>query len=341
MSFAMRTIAFTFPPGNRNSPATFGTDDSYTGYERMNGSFPRPQRRPRTPAALLLLAGLVCVLVIGGGACERPNSPTTQIPKMRVVATVYPLADVARQVGGPFVDASWIVEGGQSLSGVRSTEELRNRLSNADFVICTSPATEPWATAGSTTDTPQRQRVIRLDLLNSAQQNAVVGLLWLDPVITKDLARELGARLFVSHPDREKYFHERTNEFVVELDSLVQQYQSKFLATRNKKVLVLNTDFNPLLYRFGLEPIQPTEAMLTGLNDTDVAVLKVAARDQGTRLLLAPADLPEAVSKDIASRTGLQIVPIDVLGSSAGGGKTYLDMLKSNLEQLLQAMAYQ
>src|SRR4051812_21433201 len=125
-----------------------------------------PMRVPLLPRLGLVVPPRLSVLLLpllllaGAGGCERPSSSTSQIPKMRVVATVYPLADVAREVGGPFVDASWIVEGGQSLTGVQSSEELRNRLSNADFVISASPSTEPWANTGNISDPYQRQRMI-------------------------------------------------------------------------------------------------------------------------------------------------------------------------------------
>ena len=79
----------------------------------------------------------ILLLLLGswgpGLGCDRaPAKAPVPIEKVAIVATVYPLADIARNVGGPYVSASWLIESGQSLSGVQSNVDLRNRLRSAD-----------------------------------------------------------------------------------------------------------------------------------------------------------------------------------------------------------------
>ncbi|HEY7086480.1 MAG TPA: metal ABC transporter substrate-binding protein [Tepidisphaeraceae bacterium] len=294
-------------------------------------------RTTASPGIFLLLLTLL-PLTLAPAGCDRSGLGTSQVSRIKVISTVYPMADIAKQVGGPFVDVSWMIEGGQSFEGVQSTPELRGRLNDAQLLI--TNGTERWANQDAG-DPFQRQRLIRLDLLNSTRQTPGIGRLWLDPVIAKDLARELCARLLVARSEHEQYFRDRTNEFVADLDATVQQYEVKFVAPRNRKVLVMGPEYNPLLYRFGLEPIQPVEASATTLSDEAVTTLRDASKQNGTTLLLIPSDLPAVISRDIAFRTGLQVVPIDSLGSSADGGRTYITMLRSNLDQLLAATTFQ
>jgi ABC-type Zn uptake system ZnuABC Zn-binding protein ZnuA len=276
-------------------------------------------------------------LLLGG--CEQPTPNPSQIEKTKVTATAYPLADIARQVGGPFVEESWIVESGQSLKGVQATPDLRARLGSAQLVI-SNGVDDGWASE-TLASLSQRQRVVRLDLLASTKQMPVVGMLWLDPILVKELARELSGRLLMTHSDREKYFRERADQFAAQLDSVMNEYQPKFQEVRNRKVLVTTGDYNPLLYRFRLEPIQPMDANPMSLDDSQVSVLKLTAKQRGTTLLLVPHDIPSVVSQDISVRTGLQLVRIDALGGSGQGGRDYLHLLRFNLEQLLQATTFQ
>jgi ABC-type Zn uptake system ZnuABC Zn-binding protein ZnuA len=307
MDFAMRTIAL--PPRHSN---------------------PDFARFIRT-CLVLALSNLL--------GCDNPPPNPNKIEKTRVVATVYPLADIARQVGGPFVEDSWIVESGQSLTGVQSTPDLRARMGSAQLILSNGVA-DAWASE-ALSNPSERQRIVRLDLLASAKQVPVVGLLWLDPVLVQDLGRELAGRFLLNHPDREKYFNERADALAGQLDTLIREYQPKFLDVRNRKVLVISSDYNPLLYRFGLEPVQPVDALFMSLSDSQVAVLKLTAKQRGTTVLLVPHDLPKVVAQDISFRTGLQLVMIDSLGGSGQGGHDYLGLMRYNLDQLLQATSFQ
>ncbi len=100
---------------------------------------------------VLILAAILLLLIVPG--CKRPN-PAADVPeKVSVLGTVYPLADVARQIGGDSVDISWVLEDGQANEDVRVTPELHERLTRADLIIAAGSG-EPWAVGGF--DDPDR-----------------------------------------------------------------------------------------------------------------------------------------------------------------------------------------
>jgi zinc transport system substrate-binding protein len=276
---------------------------------------------------------------VAGIGCDR-SAPKAAVPteKVNVGATVYPLADVARVVGGPYVTASWIVETGQSLQGVQGDSEARNRLRSSDLIV-TGGASEPWASEGYS-DPIKAQRIIRLDTLPCNHDKAQVGLLWLDPVVMQDFSRELSARLTVLRPKHAAILRDRAADYVAQLQAVIDEYEAKLSGARTKKVLVLSNDFNPLLQRFGLSPVLVVEASPTQMRESDWGLLKAAVREQKTRLLLVPTETPAGVKRDLEQRAGVQVVPIDTLGTSAAAGRnTYLEILRYDLEQLLTATA--
>lgn len=306
---------------------------------RSAGDMGKVHRLVRAWRRLLIRSRLPIVLILSLtllSACDRSASTSSSAQKVPVLATVYPLADVAKQVGGPFVDVSWVVESGQPIVNLDPGSAVRGRILSARIVL-TGGATEPWVIS-DVGDPFQSQRLVRLDLLLSSQRTPAVGLLWLDPVIVQDAARELFARLLVLLPTQEKALRDRTNEFVSAIDGVLREYQPRFLNAQNRRILVLSTEFNALLLRFGLEPVLAVSAQPTQLNDQAIKLIKAAADERGTRLLIVPADTPAVVSRDLQVRGGLQIVPIDRLGSSAAGGRnTYIDLLRYNLDQLWRA----
>jgi len=284
---------------------------------------------------LLLLTALVL------SACDRKPQASTPEEKVTVVGTVYPLADVARQVGGAYVDVSWIVESGQTVFQNDPPSEARSRLRTANLVFM-SGSTEPWAFEGIG-NAFQQGRIVRLDSQElRTSEMSDLGFLWLDPLRVQAGTRELCGRLQVLRPKHSGEFQSQADLLSSKLDAIVKEYQQKLADAITRKVLVLSPDFNALLRRFSLIPVQPVTTLPTRLSDADVLLIKREADQNKTRLLLIPSDTPAAVVRDIESRASVHVVLIDCLGSSAAGGRnSYLDLIHYNLEQLLHATTVQ
>src|SRR5437764_7069881 len=96
----------------------------------------------RVIGILFMLAALLGGVAALSG-CDRQStsasSPTGAVASdkepVHVLATVYLLADIARQIGGDQVNAEWYVESGQSLNELVETPERRNQFRSADIVL--------------------------------------------------------------------------------------------------------------------------------------------------------------------------------------------------------------
>lgn len=286
-----------------------------------------------------VLKTLFLLLALVAGACDDSPSVTPSVQKVSVVASVYPLADPARQIGASLVDVHWIVESGQSVSGV-SAAEVRNRLRSSDLILA-SGIIDQWATLGS--DDPLLQsHLLRLDTLPSTRESLPAAFLWLDPVAMEEAAREFSNRLCVLRPLHERAIRERAERYIAAIDAVHKANQFKFVNAQTKNLLVLNEDFTPFLRRFGLLAVSSVQAQATQITSQEISILKDIGRQNNTRLLIVRSDAPPAAINDLAMRSGLQIVLLDALGSSAAGGRgTYLDLLKFNLEQLSKATIVQ
>lgn len=281
---------------------------------------------------------LLAMLLLGG--CKPAPTATEQSRKLSVVATAYPLADIARRVGDGLVEVSWVVEAGQSLRGVRPDVELRNRLRSADLVLM-GDITENWATEGSGSG-EHYSRILRLEALPAAREAAQPGILWLDPTIMKEAIGDLVMRLRVLRAKASADITARGDELIGEINAAVQQYQPGLQKAENRRILVLNDDFSPFLKRFSFQPIQTVDVQPTRLTDENIRLIQYVSRQNNTSKLVIPADTPIAAVADLRVRTGLQLVLLDALGTSAAGGRnSYIELLKWDLEQLTKATMLQ
>jgi zinc transport system substrate-binding protein len=283
------------------------------------------------------LTKIVCLVVcILGAGCNRgtSNAPRPK-EKPTIVASVYPLADVARQIAGDTADVSWIVESGDSVAGLNPSANARSRMETAGILFVGGEA-ESWAVSGGSQY--QHSHMVRLDALNMQTVQPQRGFLWLDPLVVADGAREVSARLQVLRSDQQQAIKARSDAFVQSIDAFMRKYQPALADAQTRKVLVLSSDFDPLLRRFSLTPVMTIAASPTRLTDSDIRIIRQMADENKTRLIAIPADTPAIVARDLELRASLQTIPIDALGSSAAGGRnTYQELMKYNVEQLLHA----
>jgi zinc transport system substrate-binding protein len=275
------------------------------------------------------------MLLLAAG-CGRTRAKTHE--KLSVSATVYPLADLVRQVGGSYVDVSWVIESGQSLDGSGIDPELRNTLRNANLIVLNG-VTEPWADEGAR-NPYAHERMLRLDNLEAAAKSGSRpgAYLWLDPAVMRNAAIELGERILIQRPEYQKQVRAQAQAFAQKLDELTDEYRAKFKKAQTRRILVLGPEFDGILNRFGFVIVPTVDASPMRLSEDDLRTIKRLANENDTHLLMVSADIPSATARDLELRGGFQIVRIDCLGSSGSGGKnSYVQLMRFDLEQLLNA----
>ena len=80
--------------------------------------------------ASCFIAVLIAALSCAGGGCKRTKANSDD--PVDVLATVYAMADIAKQVGGDYVTAEWYVEDGQSLTELSETPQRRQQFRAAE-----------------------------------------------------------------------------------------------------------------------------------------------------------------------------------------------------------------
>lgn len=266
------------------------------------------------------------------GACERKPANALDLEPRRVVATIYPLADIARCIGGKQVEVRWFIEDGQSLSDAPSG--AIGPLQVADLVISRGVA-DSWATLQAN-DPASASIYLRVDLLDAAEGRA--GYLWLDPRVARELADKIRHRLTEQRPEYADYFHDNEQALDSALDALVEQYKARIAAQppERRRAMVSNSDFLPLADAIGMELIPvalESNEQQRAMEFDDIAR---RARAAGVTRIFIPVDRTPAYRRDLANRTGLEVRTLDPLGSSAPavGRSTYLEIMRYNLEQL-------
>lgn len=270
-----------------------------------------------------------------GAGCERPAAQTTAPePPLRVAASVYALADLAREVGGRHVQVSWVLERGQSLDGFQPSPAQAGVVRNADLVLA-GGMSEPWAVEGFAGQI-QSNRIMRMDLLSEAADLPLGTALWLDPAMGKTYADELSRRIILLRPGNEAELQENARRLKGQIDALQTEFAEPLESVKDKSVIVLTEHFDALLARYGIRPRLVLRAVPQRLGEMELMEIRRDARERKIEFIVLDTSTPEALMRVVAAKTGLKTVEIEVLGSSspATGPDTYLKLCRHNLQEL-------
>jgi ABC-type Zn uptake system ZnuABC Zn-binding protein ZnuA len=265
--------------------------------------------------------------------CGRPPTPAST-PHVGVCATVYPLAAVAREVGGELVRPDWILDLGDPLSGFSASSAERQRLRSVDFVVCDGLRTEGWA-AQDIASMKQTGRVIALETLGAARTAPATGYLWLDPMVIRDLIPRLADDLAHKLPRYRDDLRQRSDKLVADLDAVVARHPKQ--SFEGARVMTVSTQFDALLSRCGITATN-IEANPLRLTDNEIYRLRTRSKEEGLLALLLPFDTPPGTVADIEARTDMRVILIDHLGlANLPGHQSITEIVDYNLTQLQTA----
>jgi ABC-type Zn uptake system ZnuABC Zn-binding protein ZnuA len=293
--------------------------------------------------------GLLIAAVVAGAGCDRegarsPARGTSQAapgPKVMVIASIYPMADMATRVGGAdWVKVEWLVDAGRRPEEVEGDNSARRRADNAVAVITAGPWDNGWALPDVAPDS-RRERVIDPAQMPAAQGADADAYLWLDPAVLRQMVERLRIRLTVYDGRHEADVRAGAAAYQAEVDAVVGEMKAGLAVFKGRKVLVVRSVWGPMLARYGLEQVAPvtgvTEERLTATDFKDRIV--PAAKAIGAKAIFVDEATPAGVRQQIEDRTGLRVLTLDAVGSSAAEGRsTWAKVMRYNLGQLRKGL---
>lgn len=286
---------------------------------------------------------LICIALLG---CDRSSPDASKgggggaegSSKITIVASVYPLAEMAQRVAGSWADVQWLVEAGRRPEQAEGDPETRQRAGKAAAVITAGPW-DAWALTDLSTDARAAHVIepARMPAARDAEPNAY---LWLDPPVLREIVERLRVRLSVLDPKREAGLRTNAAAYTAEVDAVDGEWAAALAGAKGRKVLVVRPVWNPMLTRYGLEPIAPVNAPEERLTPADFKDRIVpAARAAGVKTIYVDDATPRAVRQQIEDRTGLTVLTLDAVGTSATAGRnTWAKVMRYNLEQIRKGL---
>ena len=270
-----------------------------------------------------------------------PVAPVETTPDIRIAASIFPIAAIAREIGGARVAVRTIVPSGSDPHNFEVTPAMARAVDDADLVFFIGGHFDGWAMGHRQRSRPSSyiefQEVLKDSLIKTVQE--VNPHLWLDPLLAKSMGQAIKARLAQTDPANRAYYEERARSFAVRIDSLDAAVRSRLAECGFRDFVSFHPAWTYLARRYGLEEHGSIE--LTPEQEPSAkwiaGILKMMQRE-GVKYIVAEEFSNRALAETLARDAQAQVIVLDPLGAEDRPGRSsYFELVNYNLARIEEA----
>lgn len=286
------------------------------------GRKPHPFFHARSIAALLLL----CAVLLPGCAAKQPDSG-----KLRVIASIEPLAWFVERIGGDRVAVSVMVPAGGNPHTYEPTPRQMEEVSRANLFV--------KAGSGVEFELDWMQRLVDLNksmtVCNASEGVTLLPMsaekheheesaeeyhdhgnfdphFWLSPANARLIAKNVERSLAAVDPAGKEYYAANATVLDKELQALDSEIRKQLGGVKNRRFLVFHPAWGYFAHEYGLEQIAAEEEGKT-LTPRQMEAVIEQARSAGIRVVFVAPQFSSAQADAIAGDIGGQTVTVDPL----------------------------
>ncbi|MDC0766146.1 metal ABC transporter substrate-binding protein [Streptomyces sp. HD] len=292
-------------------------------------------------------------------ACSTDSAAAGNTEKFDVVASFYPMAFLAEQIGGDHVKVTSLTEPGQEPHDLEVSAQQRGQIEESDAALYLK-GLQP-SVDEAVEQSGIKTKVDAAELTSLEQHGNEVGghaaehdeehghdeeggkdpHIWLDPVKYAEVAKGVGAAFEKADPDHAADYKKNTAALVEKLDELNTQFKDGLAKTGSKVFITTHAAFGYLAERYGL-----TEEAIAGLDpESDPSAARVKdlekmAKADGVTTVFYETLVSDKTAKTIAKDANLKTDVLDPIEgiTSKSRGKDYFSVQEANLKALQTAL---
>ncbi|MGX1269840.1 metal ABC transporter substrate-binding protein [Streptomyces phaeoluteigriseus] len=292
-------------------------------------------------------------------ACSADSAAAGGSDKFDVVASFYPMAFLAEQIGGDHVKVTSLTEPGQEPHDLEISAQQRTQLEKSDAALYLK-GLQP-SVDEAVTQSGIKTKIDAATLTSLEEHGTEVGghaaehdeehgheeaggkdpHIWLDPVKYAEVAEGVGKAFEKADPDHAAEYRKNTADLVTKLGTLDTEFKNGLADTRTKVFITTHAAFGYLAERYGL-----TEEAISGLDPESepsgarVKELEKMAKADGVTTVFYETLVSDKTAKTIAGDAKLRTDVLDPIEgiTEKSRGTDYFAVQKANLKALQTAL---
>jgi zinc transport system substrate-binding protein len=282
----------------------------------------------------LVALALVLALPLRAGTAAETRLP--------VAASILPLADFTREVGGRHVEVETLVPPGASPHTFEPTPAQLRLLSRARVLVLNGLGLEFWADKVIAAAANPRLVVVRTAaglpvLAGDPDEPGGNPHVWLSPRDAIHQVEAIRDALIRADPADAPAYRANAERYVGELRALDREIRAAVATFRTRKFIAFHPAWAYFARDYGLEEAAVIERSPgREPSPAEVAAIIRTARSIGARAIFAEPEFSPKAAQVIAAESGIRVLMLDPLGRPPG--YRYLDTMRYDLAQMRKAM---
>lgn len=309
----------------------------------------------------LILAGIMALSILC--ACKSEDYNKTE-GKLKVITTIFPPYDFARQAAGDNIDLSMLLKPGmESHSFEPSPKDIVN-IQNCDLFIYVGGESDEWVRTILESDDKKPKKIIALmECVDTVEENTVEGMtadehdggddekeydehVWTSPKNAIIITKKITEALDELDPENKKVYDENTRQYCARLTKLDNEFRETVDSAKNK--LVIFGDRFPFRYftdEYGLGYFAafPGCSAETEPSAATISFLIDKVKEKNIPVVFKIEFSSGKVAKTIAEPTGAKVLEFhschNLDAESFNSGETYISIMTKNLKNLKEALS--
>lgn len=297
----------------------------------------------RTPLLILL-----CLVLIF--SCQQAKDPGRNDKKLNVIATIFPVYDFARHIGGDKITLAMLLPPGTDAHHYELKPDDIIKVTNADVFLFTNFELEQWAykiigasdknTRLQAVETGNGAMMLRLNKEEDDHEAHPAGFdphIWLDMDNAQKMVDNITSAFIKKDPRNSDYYLKNAGDYKRQLADMDQKYRTTLAACKTRTVLHAgHWAFAYLTSRYHLKYI----AAYNVFADAEPAPQKIFAlidqiKNENVSHVYYEDMMNPRLAKTIARETGTGLLKLnnghDVTRTDLEKGETFLALMEKNL----------
>jgi zinc transport system substrate-binding protein len=280
------------------------------------------------------------VLLLCGAFFVPPASAT-----VRVVATIFPLADAVRQIGGDAVAVVTLLPPGANPHTFEPTPAQVRDIAQARVFVRVGAGLDDWAAkllAARRSDLLVVTVTDGVSLLGGAPGHGGDPHVWLDPILMRDhMVPQILAALTQADADHQARFAHAADEFESALTRLDAEIRQTLAPLPSRNYIAFHSAWRYFGERYGLHEVGVVESF-PGKEPSarELAGVVEAARAAHVHAILVEPQFNPRIAQQVAHELGGRTLVVDPIGGpDIPGRNSYIDIMRYNLSVVVKALA--
>lgn len=277
----------------------------------------------------------------GSGGSTPSNSSESALAKdnkekINVTVSIYPLKEYTEAIAGDKAEVTCMVPDNVEPHDYDPKAKDLSALTKSDIFVYNGLGMENWL--DKVNNITNDSKMIKVDsskgIETRTEENAVDPHIWLSLKNAEIQSENIKNALIEVDSSNKDYYEENYDKFKNQLESLYNEYNSKFNSLQKKNFITGHAAFGYLCRDFGLT--QRSVENLFGEGEPTPGQLKDLVnfcKENNIKTVFSESLASPKVSETLANEVGASVVPILTLESKEDD-KSYVEAMKYNLEQI-------